>query len=70
MTWFQLDDFFRFFPTFTGVVEVEEGLTSLCGVSTEALPLRSVEGVPLTFVGAGVDTAALWRIDIPFIPFV
>jgi len=72
LTWSQLDDFFLFFPTFTGVVEVEEGLAPLSGVSTGGLPLRSVEGapgVPLTFTGAGVETTALWRVDTPFTPF-
>jgi len=70
VTWSQLDDFFLFFPTFTGVVEVDEGLASLCGTPTGGLPLRSVEGVPLTFVVVRVGTAALWRVGTPFIPFV
>jgi hypothetical protein len=71
ITWSQLEDFFLFFPTFTGVVEVEEGLACVCGVSTRGLPLRSVEGVvvmPLTLVGAGDEAMPLKRVDTPFTP--
>jgi len=68
----QPEDFFLFFPTFTGVVEVEEGPVCVCGVSTRGFPLRSVEGVvvmPLTLVRAGDETTSLGYVDTPFIPF-
>lgn len=68
----QPEDFFLFFPTFTGVVDVEGELAGIFGVSTRGLPLRSVEGVdvtPLTFVGTGDETTPLERVGAPFIPF-
>jgi hypothetical protein len=68
----QPEDFFLFFPTFTGVGDVEGELACIRGVSTVGLPLRSVEGVdvmPLSFVGAGDETTPLERVGTPFIPF-
>lgn len=68
----QPEDFFLFFPRFTGVTDVGGGLACICGASTSPLSLRSTKGAdarPLTFTGNGEAATPFGRDDRPFIPF-